>query len=75
MASTGQWERVEDLVGHERDMRLRKCIDEIHQRRSSEDIDVAIVYGATHMRAVVHYLSGRYDYFASKAEWMTVLDF
>lgn len=56
-------------------MRLLKCIDEIRQRRSSEDIDVAIVYGATHMRAVVHCLSGRYEYFASQAEWITVIDF
>jgi len=75
MAATGRWERVEDLIGHDRDTRLLKCIDDIHQRRSSEEIDVAIVYGAAHMRAVVHYLSGRYHYFAKEAEWMTVFDF
>ncbi len=75
MASTGQWERIEELVGHNRDVRLLRCLDEIHQRRSSEKIDVAVVYGAAHMRAVVHYLSGRYDYFAREAEWMTVFDF
>jgi hypothetical protein len=73
---------VDGAVGTDRGARrsqsgcaAARCLDEIHQRRSSEKIDVAVVYGAAHMRAVVHYLSGRYDYFAREAEWMTVFDF
>jgi hypothetical protein len=74
-ASTGQWERFDDLVVHDRDVQLLRCLDEIHEQRSLENINVAIVYGAAHMRAVVRYLAGRYAYFAREAEWMTVFSF
>ena len=72
---SGRWERLEDLVVADRDARLVACLDGIHLHRSAERIDVGVVYGAAHMRAVVHYLSTRYSYFAVDAEWMTVFEF
>jgi len=48
---------------------------EIHHSRCDEAIDVAVVYGAEHMRAVVRHPGGRYGYWAKDAEWMTVLTF
>ena len=71
----GAAEKFEDVVGRSRDALLLRCLDEIHQSRSNEAIDVGIVYGAQHMRSVVHYLGARYRYWAKDAEWMTVLTF
>jgi hypothetical protein len=72
---TGNWERLDSLLRNKRDEPLLRCLDEIHQQRCSEDIDVAVVYGALHMRAVVEYLSARYGYFPRKADWITILSF
>lgn len=38
-------------------------------------LEVGVVYGAAHVRAVVHYLLDRYSYFAVDAKWMTVFEF
>jgi hypothetical protein len=40
-----------------------------------EPIDVGVVGGAQHMRAVVQHLMSRYGYWAKYVEWMTVLAF
>jgi hypothetical protein len=74
-ALTGALEKLDDLIMKDRDASLLACLDDIHGLRCAEPIDVGIVYGAHHMRAVVVHLSGRYHYWAADAEWMTVLDF
>lgn len=71
-ASEGALGRMEDALVRDRDARLLTCLDEIHEARAHERIDVAVVYGATHMPAVVHHLSARYGDFARDAEWMDV---
>lgn len=87
-AFLGSFLELEDLPGREeieradddldrvlvddRDRRLLDCLDRIHRDRCEEDIEVAVVYGARHMRAVVHVLGQRHRYFARDAEWMTV---
>jgi hypothetical protein len=75
LASRGRLEQLEQLVIHSRDKRLIDCIEDIHQRHALDKIDVAVVYGAAHMRALVEYLSVRHDYFAKDAQWITVFDF
>src|SRR5215469_1514428 len=64
----------EVLLDH-RDRLLTDCLASIHDQRHSEDIDVAVVYGAGHMQAVTHDLFRRYGYRPRTAEWLTVADF
>lgn len=58
----------------ERDARLLATLAEIHRTRSGERIDVAIVYGAGHVPAIVRWLGARLGYRVRSAEWLTVLD-
>ncbi len=50
------------------------ALQRIHEERCDEATQVAIVYGAGHMPAVVRYLGQRFGYWASDAEWMTIFD-
>jgi hypothetical protein len=50
------------------------ALDRIHEERCEEAIQVAIVYGAGHMPAVVHHLSRRFGYRASDADWMIAFE-
>jgi hypothetical protein len=67
--------KLEEALLGERDRRLLQCLDEIHRTRCGEPIDVAVVYGAGHMRAVIQHMGARYGYWVKDAEWMTVLTF
>lgn len=61
------------LLVDDRDAHLVAALDRIHGERCSEAIQVAIVYGASHMPAVVRHLK-RFGYWVRDAEWMTVFD-
>ncbi|MBO0838894.1 MAG: hypothetical protein J2P28_25725 [Actinobacteria bacterium] len=74
-AVAGGAAKLQEAMVDDRDQPLLRCLDGIHQSRSHEAIDVAIVYGATHMRAVVEHLGARQGYWATGAEWITVLPF
>lgn len=63
---------VERVVLRERDVRLLAALGTIVDERSSEDVKVAVVYGAEHMRAVVRGLRER-DYRVYAAEWLTAM--
>jgi len=67
----GRFDALEELLVDDRDALLVRALDAIHQQRSQEPISVAVVYGASHMPAVVRYLA-RYGYRAGSAEWLTV---
>jgi hypothetical protein len=69
----GALEQVHDLLVRRRDALLLRCLEEIHGGRCEEAIDVGVVYGAVHMRAVIRHLVDRHGYFAREAEWMTVM--
>jgi hypothetical protein len=61
---------------HERDTQLVESLVGICAARGGEPIDVAVVYGAAHMPAVVRGLSERCGYRARRGgEWLTVIDF
>jgi hypothetical protein len=62
------------LVLADRDAYLQAALDRIHQEHCNEAIQVAVVYGAGHMPAVVHYLRQRFGYWACDAEWMTIFE-
>lgn len=65
---------VTRMVLDERDVRLVRALDDLHERRAAEPITVAVVYGAQHMRAVVAGLR-RHDYFVRAGDWLTVMIF
>jgi hypothetical protein len=67
----GHFERT---FGGHRDERVLATLSELIRTRSSERIDVAIVYGAGHVPAIVRGLSDRHGYRPRTAEWLTVLD-
>ena len=72
-----QQDRYPDLVaafGGERDERLLAALYRLHDERATEDIEVAVVYGAAHVPAIVHGLRDRYGYRARSADWLTVAD-
>ena len=46
----------------------------LHEERGGESIEVAVVYGAAHVPAVVRGLLNRYRYRPRGAEWLTVVD-
>lgn len=69
-------EMDDDPVGHalsdRRDQLLLDALGEIHTERGGEPLRVAVVYGAGHVRAIVHGLADRYGYAPREAEWVTV---
>jgi hypothetical protein len=65
---------LEAAFGGERDDRLLATLCSLHEKRSGQAIEVAVVYGAGHMPAVVTRLRARYGYRARSAEWLTIVD-
>jgi hypothetical protein len=59
----------------DRDDLLADFLDSLCQTRKHEDIDIAVVYGAAHMRAVTRELFRRHGYRPRTADWITVFDF
>lgn len=66
--------RVEKVFGDERDARLLAALTELHETRSAERIDVAVVYGAKHVPDLVHQLADTLGYRPSSAEWITAVE-
>ncbi len=67
-------ERFLGVLGGERDRRLLAALTELHEARSAERIDVAVVYGAAHVAPLVEGLMVTLGYRARSAEWLTVLE-
>ena len=67
--------QLHDVILDHRDRLLTDCLASIYAARHTEDIDVAVVYGAGHMPAVTRELFRRYGYRPRTADWLTVLDF
>jgi hypothetical protein len=62
----------EDLVVDQRDRRLVEALEDIHRGRAADPIQVGVLYGAGHMRAVIHKLWSL-GYRPGKGTWLTVL--
>jgi hypothetical protein len=63
----------EALLG-ERDQRLLDALFRLHDERKDQKIEVAVVYGAGHVPAVVHGLAVRHGYRPAAADWLTIAD-
>jgi hypothetical protein len=68
------WDDIDEVIVDQRDAILLEALSEIHEARCTESIDVAVVYGAGHVPAVVHGLLKRYGYRPRGADWLTVFD-
>jgi pheromone shutdown protein TraB len=68
-------ENVDKLLIDERDALLLEALVSQHSQRSSEEISIGVVYGASHMPAVAAGLLARLGYRAISAEWLTVFGF
>jgi hypothetical protein len=64
---------LERAVVGERDDRLLAALRRLHEERAHEAIEVAVVYGAGHVPAVVTGLM-RYGYRPRSGEWLTLAD-
>ena len=69
-----QLPELEAAFGGDRDDRLLEALFRLHEERGGEDIEVAVVYGAAHMPAIVRGLFDRYRYRPRSGEWLTVVD-
>ncbi|TDD88187.1 hypothetical protein [Actinomadura rubrisoli] len=59
-------------VVDDRDERLVATLTQIHAERHGDPVDVAVVYGAAHMYAVVTALRDDLRYYVQNAEWLMV---
>ncbi|MEU4692319.1 hypothetical protein [Actinoplanes sp. NPDC023714] len=66
--------QLEAAFGGDRDDRLLEALYRLHEERGGEPIEVAVVYGAAHVPAVVYGLMRRYGYRPRSADWLTVAD-
>lgn len=74
MVADGDFDdHFERTFGGDRDERLLATLSDLIRTRSSERIDVAVVYGAGHVPAIVRGLVTRHGYRPRTAEWLTVL--
>lgn len=60
-----------DLLLNQRDALLAAALDEVLATREHQAIDIAVVYGAAHMRALTGYLAARHGFRPRTAEWIT----
>jgi len=66
-------EHFERTIVGDRDEHVLGVLSELVRTRSAERIDVAVVYGAGHVPAIVRGLHQRHGYRPCTADWLTVL--
>jgi hypothetical protein len=60
------------IVLDDRDDLLVAALTRLHEERAAESVNVAVVYGAAHMPAVVRHLNSAYGYRPTGGDWLTV---
>ncbi len=68
------WDDIYELLVDKRDKIIIKNIQTILKDKNSERIDIAIVYGAEHMRAILKYLMDVEQYKVTRSEWLSVIE-
>lgn len=66
-------DRLDAVLGGDRDDRLLTALTGLHENRSGERIDVAVVYGAQHVPDLVHRLAATLGYRPRTADWITAV--
>jgi hypothetical protein len=67
-----RWDSIDEVIVDERDALLIDALSQIHENMCGEAAEIAVIYGARHMPAVIRALFDRYGYRARGAEWLTV---
>jgi hypothetical protein len=68
-------EKIEGVLTDQRDVRLVETIKGICNESADTMTTVGILFGAQHMRVVIHYLTEKRSYQVAKAEWLTVFEY
>jgi len=68
------FDKLDALLIDERDRRLIRKIESLHEANGNDKKTVGIVYGAMHMRNVANFLLHKLRYRIAKAEWVTIFD-
>lgn len=63
---------IEAAFAGTRDERLLAALYRLHSERGDEPVEVAVVYGAGHVAAIVEGLTKQLGYKARSADWLTV---
>ena len=67
------WENAKDVLVDWRDENLLRILDDTLSKHNAENVNIGIVYGAGHMRAVMRYLMDHYNYRVIDSEWLEVI--
>jgi len=60
------------ILVNERDQHILAELDRVHERIRDKEGSAAILFGATHMRAIARHLTDRYGYQVQESRWLTV---
>ncbi len=67
-----RFQSFHELIIDQRDAHLLGVIDEQIESRAGKGECIGIIYGAGHMRSVIHHLSKTHNYRVETGEWMDV---
>lgn len=68
------FDKLDALLIDERDRRLIRNIEGLHEANGLDKKTVGIVFGAMHMRNITSFLLHKLKYRIAKSEWVTVFD-
>jgi len=66
---------IDKVIVHDRDALVTKALAEIYEQHQSDDMHVAVVYGAEHVPGIFGYLHAAFGYRVVSAEWLNVYNF
>ena len=72
--SSEESEKIDEVILHSRDAHLLKNIDDVFNKNKEQQLKVAVLYGAAHMRAVTRYLTMKLGYRVIRGESVTVFE-
>ena len=65
-------ERIKGFVDDSREKKVFEELDKIHKEKFDEEIQIAIVYGAGHMKAISNYMMHKLNYKSKEADFIEV---
>jgi len=67
-------EKLQEVTVNWRDRHLVTVIEQHRGRYKTSEACIGVLYGASHMRAVLRHLIGRHRYYVTSSAWVTVFD-
>jgi pheromone shutdown protein TraB len=69
-----EFAKLDSLLVDKRDQVIITRLENLYQANRAEKKTVGVVYGASHMRNIVGFLSEKLGYKITASEWITVFD-